>query len=240
MVSFVIPVYNVASPRADAWLNHAVASIYLQEYKGDIEIILADDGSIDSTKNSLKNISHKFNAPHRKIKLLYLPHGGIAKTLNAAIKASTGQFIFRLDADDFCDKMRVVKQLEKFDDPKVGLVTSYARIVRDDEITMEIWWTLDSHESLFKEFIHNNPICHPAVAIRREVFSTVGYYDESLLYAQDYQFWYRISKQFRIAVVSEALTYYRLSSMRVTSRNFSQQLSCSKQIKKWILSQETT
>ena len=58
----IIPVYNVA-----AYLSHAVDSVLGQNYSGDVEIILVDDGSTDNSGKICDN----YAAGHPQMKVIH-------------------------------------------------------------------------------------------------------------------------------------------------------------------------
>ena len=88
-VSVIIPCFNDG-----AMLHESVASALAQDHD-DVEIIVADDGSTDETSLATLDAVGQLGAIVMK-----LPHRGVSSTRNAAIAASTGDYILPLDADD--------------------------------------------------------------------------------------------------------------------------------------------
>ena len=89
-ISVIMSVFNGSKFLADA-----IKSILNQTFK-EFELIIVDDGSTD---NSL-NIIRSFESADSRIKVISKLNEGLAKSLNAAISASQGDFIARMDADD--------------------------------------------------------------------------------------------------------------------------------------------
>ncbi|MGK3710681.1 bifunctional glycosyltransferase/CDP-glycerol:glycerophosphate glycerophosphotransferase [Arthrobacter sp. IK3] len=85
-----MPMYNVAP-----YLERCLASLVSQSYR-QLEIILVDDGSTDSTAS----IAAGYARRDRRIRLVRLPHGGNGHARNEGIKAARGRFIAFADADD--------------------------------------------------------------------------------------------------------------------------------------------
>lgn len=92
LVSLIIPVYNVAE-----FLPRCFSSIIDQTYS-NLEIILIDDGSTDSSdhlcdvfKNEQKNLN---------IKLVHQKNRGLSAARNEGIRLASGTYISFLDADD--------------------------------------------------------------------------------------------------------------------------------------------
>ena len=93
-IRIVLPVFN-----GEKYLNCAIDSVLAQTYE-DYELLIADDGSTDSTAK----IASKYAGLDSRIKYLKLPHGGVSSARNAAIDAS-GSFTYVafIDADDCWD-----------------------------------------------------------------------------------------------------------------------------------------
>lgn len=91
-VSVVVPVYN-----AEEYLNRCVDSLLKQTLK-EIEIILVDDGSTDSSSQ----ICDEYAKNNSNIKVLHLENGGPARARNKGIEIATGEYIGFADSDDYC------------------------------------------------------------------------------------------------------------------------------------------
>lgn len=101
--SIIIPVYNV-----EKYLNECVESVLNQTYK-NIEIILVDDGSTDSSPK----ICDKYAEKDNRIKVIHKENGGLSSARNAGIMAMTGDYVLFLDSDDFWDNMSFLSNTEK-------------------------------------------------------------------------------------------------------------------------------
>jgi glycosyltransferase involved in cell wall biosynthesis len=93
LISVIVPIYNL-----DAYLYQCVNSIINQTYK-HLEIILVDDGSTD---NALE-ICEAFRKQDQRIKVIAKSNGGLVSARKAGINASTGDYIFYIDGDDWID-----------------------------------------------------------------------------------------------------------------------------------------
>lgn len=84
-----------------------------------VEIIIADDGSTDKSKELVKK---DYLAIFPKMRLLELPHGGKANTVIAATKASKGDFVFISDIDlatPIEDAYKLITRYEETNSPIV-------------------------------------------------------------------------------------------------------------------------
>ncbi len=121
-VSVLIPAYN-----EEKNIANAIKSILDQTYKGDIEIIVLDDGSTDKTPE----IAKKY--PVRYIKLGNKPNGK-TNAINKGIKIAKHDFICILDADSYLDKDALKEMMPEFQNKKVGAVIPIVRVHKPNKI----------------------------------------------------------------------------------------------------------
>lgn len=98
-VSVIVPVYNT-----EKFLHRCVDSLLNQTLE-DIEIILVDDGSKDSSPAICDEYAEKYD----NIAVLHLENGGPARARNKGIEIAKGDYIGFADSDDYCH----VEQFEK-------------------------------------------------------------------------------------------------------------------------------
>jgi len=101
-VSILIPIYN-----CEKYLEKCINSAISQTLD-DIEIILINDGSIDSSID----IINKFSGDKR-VKVINKTNSGYGASLNIAIKEASGEYISILEADDFMDSSMLEKLYSK-------------------------------------------------------------------------------------------------------------------------------
>ncbi len=89
-ISVIIPVYNV-----ERYLAECLDSVCGQSYT-DLEIILIDDGSTDSSGQ----ICDAYAAKDSRIRVIHQPNGGAAAAKNAGLRAATGTYLTFADSDD--------------------------------------------------------------------------------------------------------------------------------------------
>ncbi len=93
-VSVIIPVYNT-----EKYVEECVNSVKEQTLS-DIEIILIDDGSTDSSPDILTHLATQDN----RIRIFRRENGGAGLARNIGIKNAVGDYISFVDSDDFIDK----------------------------------------------------------------------------------------------------------------------------------------
>ncbi|WP_286239993.1 glycosyltransferase family 2 protein [Neptuniibacter halophilus] len=99
-VSVIIPVYNAA-----VYISECLNSV-LQQCHQDLEILLVDDGSTDHSVRVIKSYQDK------RIKLICSANKGVSSARNIGIRASTGNYLFFLDADDSLPETAISELVE--------------------------------------------------------------------------------------------------------------------------------
>ena len=89
-ISVIIPAYN-----AETYLESCVRSALQQTYQ-NLEILLIDDGSTDSTWE----ICRRLAAADSRIRSIHKQNGGVSSARNAGIEAASGEMLTFVDGDD--------------------------------------------------------------------------------------------------------------------------------------------
>lgn len=198
-VSVVVPAHNREHLIADA-----LASLQSQA-EVDVDIIVVDDGSTDGTANRVRSIS----AADLRVRLIEIPHGGVTGARNAGVRVARGDFVTFLDSDDLCAPDRLSRQAGKLDRrPDVTAVVGHTcwfdKITPDFQRAGSMWYR------------RTDPVLSSAM-FRRTIFDQFGMFDESLDYAEDMDFFFRLFEaDVRILVEVEIATYYRMHSGNMT------------------------
>jgi glycosyltransferase involved in cell wall biosynthesis len=93
LISIIVPVYNM-----ERYLDRCMSSILKQTYK-NLEIILVDDGSTDSSPKMCDN----YAVSDSRIKVVHKENGGLSDARNAGIRIATGDYIGYVDSDDWIE-----------------------------------------------------------------------------------------------------------------------------------------
>ena len=94
LVSIIVPVFNV-----EKYLSRCINSLVAQDYK-QLEIILVNDGSTDSSMTICKEYEKKDN----RIKIINQQNQGLSMARNAGLKLAHGKYICFVDSDDWVEK----------------------------------------------------------------------------------------------------------------------------------------
>ena len=202
MVSVVVPTYN-----AERYLDCTITSVLLQDYQ-NFEILLADDGSSDSTLA----ISKSFVNRDSRIRLL--PSGvnlGAAVTRNRALQSARGQYVAFLDADDMWRSDKLSQQLSFMRETNSSFsFTAYRICSWDGTFTGKIVDLKSPDRVGYKDMLAKRATLGCSTVIIDQ--SVVGRLSMPLIRTgQDYGLWLRILREGRQAYrLPVALTDYRI------------------------------
>ena len=108
-ISIIVPIYN-----AEKYLKKCIDSL-LNQTKKELEIILINDGSTDSSEEIIKEYKDK------RIKYFKNKNQGIGKTRNFGIEKAEGKYIMFLDSDDYLDKTACEKMYNKVENENIDV-----------------------------------------------------------------------------------------------------------------------
>ena len=128
ILSVIVPVYN-----SEKGLKRCLDSI-LNQKNDDIEVILVDDGSNDSSANIIQQYMTQF----AQIVYYTKEHTGVADTRNYGMSKAKGEYILFVDSDDYIDT-NLLKRLEYFIEKKIDVIKfKIARVNEGGEIQEKI------------------------------------------------------------------------------------------------------
>ena len=203
-INVIIPVYNYGK-----YLRQAIQSVLSQQFD-DYEIIVINDGSTDNTAEVLREFEN-----HPKIRLItHRENQGLVRSCHEAIEASTGEYIVRLDADDYFDENALLVLSNVLDNnPEVGLAyPDYFLISEEGKVLDHV--RLPKVEEEVK--LLDLPANGAGTMFRRSCYDAVGGYDLSLRLEDNYDLWLKFLNRFKAYNVNLPLFYYRRHGSNMT------------------------
>jgi len=181
----VIPAFN-----AEKFLRETMESVFVQTLS-NIEVIVVDDGSTDSTHAILETFSDP------RMTVLRQENRGVSAARNAGLALARAPHVFFLDADDILlpnALHRMVRTLEQ----NPHCVAAFAHHVRITERGEEIasrsylrWKVFPAADTLrhlaAKNFISG------AICVRTEIARSIGGFNTALKLGEDWEFWCRLA-----------------------------------------------
>lgn len=215
-VSVIITTHNYGQ-----YLRQCLESVLNQTYK-DHEIIVVNDGSTDNTAEILEEYKDQ-------VKILNLPGVGLPAACNYGIKASSGEYIIRLDADDFFDTNILLIEATFLDThPEIGLVFPDYYTVKENGEIIEHMRLLKVGEEM--RLLHRDPLAAGAM-FRRKCFDELGGYNEKLKPREDYDFWIRFISKFKVHNINLPLMYYRRHGLSMCKVHYVDRMKAKRSVK---------
>lgn len=192
-------------------LNKSISSVLCQTFS-NFEFLIIDDHSTDESFEILKKIKDK------RIKLFKNKKNlGLTKSLNNLIDESKGNYIARIDADDFYYPTKLEKQLNFFiKNKQIGMCASCCEII--NELGDVLYCLCPSHnEKCLKwNLIFRNNIRHSSVMWQKELNKK---YNEKFIQSQDYELWCRmIREKVPIGIITENTTQITHRQNSITNK----------------------
>lgn len=193
--SVIIPTYN----RRD-FLKKAVDTVLAQTHR-DFELIIADDGSTDGTRDMLE----AYDDP--RLRYVCQDNQGPAAARNLGLTHAQADWIAFLDSDDWW----LPQKLERS--------AAYIEMYPEIHIfhTEEIWYRRGKLLAQKKKhqkpdgqvYCKALPLCCISIStavVRRSILEKAGGFDESFPACEDYDLWLRITSRYPVKLIPEALT----------------------------------
>ncbi len=194
-VSIIVPAYN-----AELYIGRCLRSLLKQTLDVDnYEIIVINDCSTDNTKQVISPFIGDINYLENNRKL------GLPQTLNTGIKNAKGQFIIRVDADDYVhwDFLKILSM-------HLQLNLSIDAIACD-------YLLVDNHQNIisYKNCLEEPIGC--GIMFKLEHLIDVGLYDADFLAREDEELILRFEKKYSVSRVQLPLYRYRKHKHNLTN-----------------------
>jgi len=207
LVSVIIPAYN-----AEQFIAKTLESVLSQTYQ-NLEILVVDDGSTDTTAEIIKSFAQK----DRRISLLQQSNAGVAAARNLAIEKSKGEYIAPIDADDIWYPPNLEKQIECLtkSEPTVGVVYSWSVDINEQDLLTGGFYNSTIEGEVYTALVYKYFIGNASSSlIRRACFEKIGGYNcklkaENAQGCEDWELHLRIAQHYQFKVVPEYLVGYR-------------------------------
>ena len=197
-ISVIIPMYN-----AENTVVQSLDSVRLQ--KGDFvfEIIVVNDGSTDASRNVVEN--YRKQNPQMNIILLDQPNSGVSKARNAAMEVSGREYIALLDSDDEWLPEKTERQMPYLvnDEENIDFISC-----RRKNHKIQFPYVVGKNsfaEITFRKIMLRNEAQPSTVIFKRKILENTGFFDPNQRYAEDINYWLRISKNNRMYILDEEL-----------------------------------
>lgn len=207
VISVIVPVYN-----GEKTIKETVTSVLNQTFS-DLELIIINDGSTDSTLDIVKPI----NDP--RLKVFSYPKTNQSASRNRGISHARGEYIAFIDADDLWTPDKIEAQYQALqDNPESAVAYSWTDCIDESSQFLRPGSHVTINGNVYPyllvvNFLENgsNPL------IRRQALEAVGQFDSSLLSGEDWDTWLRLAKHYQFITVPKSQILYRQSSQSAST-----------------------
>jgi glycosyltransferase involved in cell wall biosynthesis len=188
---------------AEASIEKCLDSVKAQTYGGDFEIFITNDGSTDRSAEVVTR--YIAENPDMNITIIHQQNQGVSKARNEGLKVSTGEFIALLDADDEWLPQKTEMQMAFLENPDYEIDFLSCRGI-NQRIFFPYSAKCDNLSHItFRKLMLRNGVQSPTVLFKRKVLGNTGFFDPQQRYAEDLNYWLRVSFNNKMYMLNEKL-----------------------------------
>lgn len=171
----------------------------VNQVDNDFEYIVIDGNSADGSKEVLEKYNQQITYS------LSEPDSGIYNAMNKGIRVAKGNYLLFLNSGDYLFDNDVISKVKKIIDGNYDIY--YGNTIFKNKLKEEV---IIYPEKLSFHFFTYNSLCHQATFIKKSLFESIFYYNESLKIISDWEFMiYAICKKnCSYKHINEFICYY--------------------------------
>lgn len=214
LVSIVLPTYKRAHV-----LPHAIQSVLNQTYT-NLELIVVDDNSPDATREVVASFDDPRIRYVRNETNLKLP-----RALNRGFSLARGEYLAWTSDDNLYGENAIQRMVEVLRGGNCDFTYADYYLFADLDPDGK---PLDSHHTKLPDQAHLEKSNHIGACFMytRRVYEAVGEYDPELFLVEDYDYFIRIAKRFRLCHIAEPLYYFRRDDDTLYISRFGEVKAC--------------
>lgn len=205
--SVIMPLYNKAQ-----YVAKAIGSVLAQTFT-NFELVIVDDGSKD---DSLE-IAQKCIKGYENCRIIRQENAGVSVARNKGVKASQGEYLCFLDADDWWESNFLVemsRMIDEFSD--AGIYGTNYTIVNEAKRKTHVA-NIGVEQGFEKGYINycqvyaktlSMPLWTGAVCMPRYVFEEMQGFPKGIRLGEDFLLWIRVALKYKVAFLNKPLSYY--------------------------------
>jgi glycosyltransferase involved in cell wall biosynthesis len=200
-ISVITPSFNQG-----LFIERTINSVLNQSGNFELEYIVIDGGSTDSTLDIIK----KFGS---RLRWISEPDKGQSDAINKGMRIATGDILAWLNSDDTYEPQALVRVCKAFRDHACEWCFGVCRIISEDgnEIRRFIsrYKIRQSKHYSYNRLLRRAFISQPATFFSRKAYTETGEIDTRLSYSMDYDYWLRLGLRYDPLFVDFHLANYR-------------------------------
>jgi glycosyltransferase involved in cell wall biosynthesis len=225
LVSIIIPAYN-----SGRFLAECLDSVLSLPYP-DKEVIVVDDASTDDTPAVLARYADRV-----RVLRLEANSGGPSRPRNVGARASRGEFVNFLDADDVLVHGKILESVAFMEEAR-GIPFVFSDFVNFHSDGRETSFLADhalframpkeavgparfrlKARDAFLTLLEDNYIGMSGAVLRRSLWESVGGFDESLKNSDDFSFFLKVAREHDLGFIDKPLHRRRIHPANISSR----------------------
>lgn len=212
-ISVVVPVYN-----GEKTIKETLESVLKQTFT-NFELIIINDGSHDKTLEVISSIKDN------RLQVYSYPNAGLAASRNRGITRANAEYISFIDADDLWIPDKLESQFNALKThPEAAVAYSWTDYIDEHSQFLGKGSHITVNGNIYPHLLltdilenGSNPL------IRKQAFSEVGNFDESLHAAEDWDMFLRLASRYHFIAVSSPQVLYRISSNSMSANVLQQE-----------------
>lgn len=203
LVSIVLSTHNGAR-----YIRQSVESCLAQSHR-NIELVIVDDASTDKTPEIIREFTDD------RMKCLTQPESvGLANALNIGFSAASGDYLTWTSDDNYYSPDAIEKMLSVLQQNEdTDFVYANYHMIDKDGTVLRAGTTKDPAE------LDIDNCVGACFLYRRKVYQEVGTFNPDAFLAEDYEYWLRVRRKFRMKRMTEFLYYYRVHDASLTTQH---------------------
>lgn len=201
--SIIVPLYNKAP-----YVRKALDSIVSQTFR-DWECIIIDDGSTDGSLEVVQEV--KSQEPRAKsVRIIRQPNSGVAAARNNGVKASHGEYVCFLDADDWWEPeflAEIDRLIMEYPDAGIYCTNYIYYKPGKTHVSLNVPTGYMNYPEVYLYDL-TMPVCSSATCLPKKVFTEIGGFPLGIKLGEDFLLWAKTALRYKVAFCEKPLAYY--------------------------------
>ncbi|MFA6427535.1 MAG: glycosyltransferase [Candidatus Magasanikbacteria bacterium] len=197
-VSIIVTSYNYG-----VYIERCLRSLLNQNFDSSkYEVIVVDDASTDNTSEIVKRYMQKYS----NLRMVQNKKNvGVAESSNIGIREAYGQFVVRVDADDYVSSLFILFLVEYLEanNGLLGVACDYIKV--------------DNDENVIERYYANTENISCGIMYRRDMLVEAGLYNSDFRHCEEKELRARLGEKYRVDNLKIPLYRYRIHGKNKTT-----------------------